>query len=119
MSLSFFDEIAASFQPPISERTIPNTSMEATDNLASWFDVSDLAVAAIGIAGVRLAEYAASNSIAPPAVSIDRRLASLWFNMTLQPTGWEIPSPWDPLAGDYLSKDGWKVICNFNNVFQA
>ena len=107
MSLAFFDEIAASFQAPVSKRTIANISIEATDNLASWFDVSDLAVATIGIAGVRLAEYASSNKITPPAVSVDRRLASLWFDMTLRPHGWEIPSPWDPLAGDYRSKDGW------------
>ena len=107
MSLRFFEDISACFQSPVSEPTIPNISIEAADNLAAWFDVSDLAVATIGIAGVKLAEYAASNNIAPPPVSIDRRSASLWFDMTLQPTGWEIPSPWDSLAGDYRSKDGW------------
>ena len=28
-------------------------------------------------------------------------VASLWFGVSLRPDGWSLPSPWDPLAGDY------------------
>jgi crotonobetainyl-CoA:carnitine CoA-transferase CaiB-like acyl-CoA transferase len=26
---------------------------------------------------------------------------------SLRPQGWELPAPWDPIAGDYRSADGW------------
>jgi len=71
----------------------------------SWFDVTGLATTVIGTAGLMLARYADPDS--PPSVSVDRRLASLWFDMTLRPVGWQVPSPWDPLAGDYRAGGGW------------
>jgi crotonobetainyl-CoA:carnitine CoA-transferase CaiB-like acyl-CoA transferase len=40
-------------------------------------------------------------------VQIDRRLASKWFDMTIRPQGWTLPDIWDPLAGDYQTRDGW------------
>lgn len=51
------------------------------------------------------------------AVAIDRRLASLWFGFTLQPTpdaGWELPPSWDPLAGDYQAQDGTWIKLHTN-----
>jgi crotonobetainyl-CoA:carnitine CoA-transferase CaiB-like acyl-CoA transferase len=42
-----------------------------------------------------------------PAFSVDRRLASMWFAWSFRPQGWAVPSPWDPIAGDYRSRDGW------------
>ena len=78
-----------------------------TGDLPSWFAVSDLAAASIGAAGIMLAQYASSRSGARPTVTVDRRLASLWFGMTLRPEGWQLPSPWDPVAGDYRTRDGW------------
>jgi hypothetical protein len=38
---------------------------------------------------------------------VDRHLASAWFSYSLSPLGWPLPSPWDAIAGDYLTKDGW------------
>ena len=72
----------------------------------SWptrFAVSDLAVASIGAA---CAEVAALSGRTDP-VSIDRRLASLWFGLTIQPDGWELPPVWDELAGIYKTSDGF------------
>lgn len=68
--------------------------------------MSDLAVASVASAGMALAEWLAPDGSDCPVV-VDRRLASLWFGMTLQPQGWTIPPPWDPIAGDYLAGDGW------------
>ncbi len=76
-------------------------------DLESWFGVSDLAVAAIGAAGLALARFAANSGRPPAGVTVDRRLASLWFRWTLHPLGWSLPAAWDPLAGDYRTRDGW------------
>jgi hypothetical protein len=27
--------------------------------------------------------------------------------MSIKPVGWTLPSPWDPIAGDYPAADGW------------
>lgn len=81
-------------------------------DLPAVFAVSDLAAASIGVAGLALAEFRAAGSGAAggsalPSVTVDRRLASLWFGTSLRPTGWELPSAWDPIAGDYPTADGW------------
>ena len=101
--MSLMDTIASAFPGETQETALAITG---AGSLPSCFAVSDLAVASVGIAGSKLARLAAANG-APPDVVIDRRLASLWFDMTLRPTGWQIPSPWDPVAGDYRTADGW------------
>lgn len=72
----------------------------------SWpsaFAVSDLAVASIGAV---CADVAALLGRKTP-VEIDRRLASLWFSLTVQPQGWDLPPVWDDLAGVYRTSDGF------------
>lgn len=71
--------------------------------LPSAFAVSDLAAGVIGAAGLAVATYAGH----PGPVRVDRRLASFWFQETIRPIGWTIPPPWDPIAGDYRTVDGW------------
>lgn len=75
--------------------------------LASRFDVTGLAAASIGAAGAEIARFEATRGRARPCVEVDRRLASMWFGFTLRPMGWTLPSPWDPIAGDYRARDGW------------
>ncbi len=75
--------------------------------LPSAFAVSDFAAAAVGTAGVAVAELIATRSGELPSVTIDRRLASLWFGGSILPLGWGLPSAWDPIAGDYATADGW------------
>jgi len=70
--------------------------------LRSCFRVSDLAEAAILAAATELAGLIGAREI-----TIDRRLSLLWFGMTLRPSGWQLPSAWDPIAGDYRTTDGW------------
>jgi crotonobetainyl-CoA:carnitine CoA-transferase CaiB-like acyl-CoA transferase len=76
-------------------------------NLPSAFDVSDLAAASIAVAGLAVSEWIAARSSTAPSVDVDRRLASFWFATSLRPEGWKLPSPWDPIAGDYPTSDGW------------
>lgn len=87
-------------------------TFEGSGALPSAFSVTDLAAASIGVAGLALAEFRAAASDGGgsgplPPVTVDRRLASFWFGTTIQPLGWEIPPPWDPIAGDYATADGW------------
>jgi hypothetical protein len=71
--------------------------------LTSAFAVSEFAAAAIAAAGVAVSGLAD----APTGVTVDRGLADAWFASAITPVGWQIPSPWDAVAGDYRSADGW------------
>ncbi|HEX7823172.1 MAG TPA: CoA transferase [Sphingobium sp.] len=77
------------------------------ERLPSCFAVTDLATASIGAAGLAAAELLALGGIAAPGVMVDRHLANSWFRWSLKPVGWEMPAPWDPMAGDYRAADGW------------
>ena len=105
MTPRFLPEIEAAFRQ--GGGAAPwSLSVTGEGELPSCFAVTDLATASIGAAGLTLACYAADGG-KPPAVSVDRRLASLWFGWTLHPTGWRLPPAWDPVAGDYPAQDGW------------
>ncbi|PZU69093.1 MAG: acyl-CoA transferase [Rhizobium sp.] len=76
------------------------------DRLPSCFPVSELAGASIGVACAAVSELTGQAGLAP-LVSVDLRLASLWFGFSIRPLDWEIPVPWDAVAGDYPTRDGW------------
>lgn len=75
--------------------------------LPSTFAVSDLAAASVAAAGIAVAEYLAAFDGETRAVTVDRRLASFWFQASLFPQGWNLPPIWDAVAGDYQAADGW------------
>jgi hypothetical protein len=75
--------------------------------LPSVFAVEDLAAAAIGAAGLAVSELLAIQGKHLCHVTVDRRLASLWYGWSLKPTGWTLPAAMDPIAGDYETADGW------------
>ncbi|WP_375588149.1 CoA transferase [Hoeflea alexandrii] len=75
--------------------------------LPSAFAVSDFAAAAVASAGMALAEWSQARSGTLASVTVDRRLASLWFGFSIAPLSWALPPAWDPVAGDYASADGW------------
>ncbi len=77
-----------------------------TGSLPSIFPVSDFATATIGAASLALSALVAADGPAPQ-VMVDRRLSSLWFHFSIQPIGWQLPSLWDPIAGDYQGSNGW------------
>ncbi|MCU0118842.1 CoA transferase [Pseudomonas sp. B2M1-30] len=88
----------------LSHTPIPLTGEGA---LPSVFAVTDLACASIAAAGQAVAELLQQQTGDLPSVEVDRRLASFWFAASLRPIGWEVPPLWDPVAGDYPTKDGW------------
>ena len=81
------------------ERALEQVSFVGEGDLPSAFAVTDLASAAIATAALAVSEGS--------RVTVDRRLASMWFHTSLRPIGWKLPAPWDPIAGDYPCADGW------------
>ena len=84
-----------------------NVEITGYGALPSVFAVTAFAAATVAAAGLALAEWSEARSGNRPAVSVDRRLASLWFGFSIAPQGWALPPTWDPVAGDYASADGW------------
>ncbi|WP_170533654.1 CoA transferase [Ruegeria atlantica] len=76
---------------------------------SSAFAVSELATASFAAVGQELARLITAMNLAPttPKISVNHRLASLWYGSSFKPDGWEMPSLWDPIAGDYQASDGW------------
>jgi crotonobetainyl-CoA:carnitine CoA-transferase CaiB-like acyl-CoA transferase len=69
--------------------------------------VTDLACASIAAAGQAIGELLNQQTGRLPHLEVDRRLASFWFSTSIRPMGWSVPPLWDPIAGDYATKDGW------------
>lgn len=71
--------------------------------------VSELATASIAAVGQQLARLvtAMNLSATPSPVTVDHRLASLWYGFSFKPEDWEMPGLWDAIAGDYKAADGW------------
>lgn len=86
---------------------IDRVQVNGQGSLPSVFAVSDFAAAVIGTVGLALAEWTGARSGVLPDVTVDRRLASLWFGFSIAPQGWELPPTWDAIAGDYSAEDGW------------
>ncbi|WP_288473610.1 CoA transferase [uncultured Pseudomonas sp.] len=90
----------------LSAAQAANLQVRGNDSLASCFPVSDLATAAIGVAGLAAGDLLAEGAPGLP-VQVDRHLAAAWFKTSLRPLGWELPAVWDAITGDYRTRDGW------------
>lgn len=86
---------------------LPDVRVAGAGDLPSAYAVSDLASAAVGALGAAVSEWMAGEAGGAPRVAVDRRLASHWFATSYRPDGWERPSSWDAVAGDYPAADGW------------
>lgn len=99
----FLDHIAAA----LGDSAPAAFSVTGAGGLPSVFAVSDLATATIGAAGTEIARLSAQASGSMPTLTVDRRQASFWYDLTFKPLGWEIAGLWDSIAGDYPTRDGW------------
>jgi hypothetical protein len=88
---------------PVS--SLDRLHIEGSEALPSAFPVTELA-ATIGAASLAVSDLVGLFSAAP-AVTVDQRLASLWFGWSIRPLGWEVPPAWDAIVGDYRAADGW------------
>ncbi|QCY14244.1 CoA transferase [Pseudomonas sp. MPC6] len=88
---------------------LPHTPIPFTSSgaLPSAFAVTDLACASMAAAGQAIGELLNQQTGRLPHLEVDRRLASFWFWTSIRPMGWSVPPLWDPIAGDYATKDGW------------
>ncbi|UIN19290.1 CoA transferase [Herbaspirillum frisingense] len=86
---------------------LETVTLSAEGALPSVFATSDLAQASVAAAGMAVAQWIHSSGAPLPPVQCDRRLASMWFASSLRPQGWQGPSLWDSVAGDYRALDGW------------
>jgi hypothetical protein len=91
----------------IASEIAASVRISDTGNLPSVFAVSDFATAAVAAAAAAIAELLGARFGSTPRVVVSRRLSSLWFGWSLRPDGWALPAPWDPIAGDYQTADGW------------
>lgn len=75
----------------------------------SAFAVSELANASFAAMGQQLARLIQALDLSADLlpVTVNQRLASLWFGYSFAAQGWELPSLWDPIAGNYACRDGW------------
>lgn len=73
----------------------------------SAFAVTDFAAATIAFAAASAGQVLGALEDRKAVVTVDRRLASFWCSSSFRPVGWTPSSPWDPLAGDYQTSDGW------------
>ncbi|AXA66299.1 CoA transferase [Pseudomonas oryzihabitans] len=101
---SLLDELVTALD--LSAAQAANLQVRGNDSLASCFPVSDLATAAIGVAGLAAADLLAEGAPGLP-VQVDRHLAAAWFKTSLRSLGWELPAVWDAITGDYRTRDGW------------
>ncbi len=75
--------------------------------LESPYPVSDLAAASVAAAAAALTELLDAGGVAGATATVRRERADAWFRAGVRPVGWVAPSPWDPIAGDYATSDGW------------
>ncbi|WP_297339806.1 CoA transferase, partial [Pseudophaeobacter sp.] len=80
-----------------------------TGRYDSAYAVSELANASLAAVGQQLALLMQATGLGSHTqpVTVDQHLASLWFGYSFAAQGWELPSLWDPIAGNYRCKDGW------------
>jgi len=83
--------------------------LTGTGKWRSAFAVTDLANASVAAVGLELSRLIEALNLASqaPEVTVNQRLASLWFSYSFRPEGWELPSLWDSIAGVYQTADGW------------
>ena len=82
-------------------------SVTGEGNLPAYYPVTPLIAASVAVAAQALSHLLSLQHGSADAVTVDRRLASLWCKSSLKPDGWALPPAWDSLAGDYATADGW------------
>jgi crotonobetainyl-CoA:carnitine CoA-transferase CaiB-like acyl-CoA transferase len=85
----------------------PPARLVGEERLTAAYPVAAFATAAVAAAGLAAADLARALGLGDPTVTVDRARAGEWFAAAVRPVGWSTPDPWDALAGDYPTRDGW------------
>ena len=75
--------------------------------LPSAYPVADFASAVTATAALAVLELLEKRTGPTQTATVDRWLASFWFWLSIYPINWKLPPAWDPIAGDYLTRDGF------------
>src|SRR5215471_14499226 len=75
--------------------------------LPSAYPITDFASAVTATAALAVLELLEKRAGQAQTATVDRRLASFWFGLSIHPIGWKLPPAWDPIAGDYPTRDGF------------
>ncbi|MGT2426399.1 CoA transferase [Amnibacterium kyonggiense] len=86
--------------------TAPAADVRGSTGLVAAWDVDALATGAVAAFADAVVALLAAGGVRARA-TVDGPLVGSWFKQALRPVGWEHPSAWDPLAGDYAAADGW------------
>jgi len=91
--------------------------------LLSAYDVAGFASATVASAAAGIAAVHSVRTGEPArAIRVDRGHAAVAFRSEryVTPIGWSLPSGWDPLAGDYPTRDGWiRLHTNYRHHREA
>jgi len=85
------------------------------------FAVSHVGAASFAAVGAALADLVSTVTGAPPAVRVDRTLASVWLAHWSAPVGWDRGTPWHGVSTDYPASDGrWvRLQANYDHLRRA
>jgi crotonobetainyl-CoA:carnitine CoA-transferase CaiB-like acyl-CoA transferase len=85
------------------------------------FAVSHVGAASFAAVGAALADLVSTVTGAPPAVRVDRTLASVWLAHWSAPVGWDRGTPWHGVSTDYPAADGrWvRLQANYDHLRRA
>jgi len=100
--MAYFRESMRQTLPTEAEPGTAQLTVTGEGETEDVFAVTDLATEATGAAALALARYAGAES-----VTVDRRLASIWYKSSFRPAGEIPPKLWDEFSTIYETKDGW------------
>ena len=75
--------------------------------LPSAYPITDFASAVTATAALAVRELLEKRTGQAQTATVDHRLASFWFWLSIHPIDWKPPPAWDPIAGDYPTRDGF------------
>lgn len=82
---------------------LPAVKFNGEERFSSLYPVTELAGTSLALAMQAAADLVGNTR----QLEVDTRLASRWFQHSFAPINRSAPALWDPLAGDYATRDGW------------
>src|SRR6266851_1479973 len=90
-----------------NEKAVNSILFVGEGGLPSVYPVTDFAGAVTASAALAVLELLEKRTGKARSATVDRRLASFWFWVSIHPIGWKLAPAWDPIAGDYPTRDGF------------
>jgi hypothetical protein len=100
---------------------VSGVSFSGGEVLPGPFAVSPVGAASFATVGAAVADLMSTVTGQPPAVHVDRTLASVWLAHWSAPVGWDRGTPWHGVSTDYAASDGrWvRLQANYHHLRRA